>query len=105
MQNTNWLRMSANKKQDLAKIGAALMGNACVVVSVQVRLNRYFILEHPSGAASWQYPRARSLCSMLGVEMSTFDQCTYGLASKLSSDSFELKLLNLQPMLAFTHWL
>ena len=100
MQNTNWLRMSETKKKDLAKTGAALMDYACMVASIQIKLNRYFILEHPAGAASWQYPRVQSLCAMPGVEMSTFDQCMYGLTSKVHKIQMNLSYLGTpQPVL------
>ena len=50
--------------------------------AIQIRQGRYFLHEHPAGAASWQEECIQNILGNHGVMHVKADQCQYGLMSK-----------------------
>ena len=56
------------------------MWHLCIqVASFQVQNGKFFILEHPAGASSWQTHALRWLLDQPGVLRFLLDQCSLGL--------------------------
>ena len=49
------------------------------IYMVQIREGRWFLHEHPAGATSWALDEVVKVMSQEGVEVTTADQCMYGL--------------------------
>jgi hypothetical protein len=79
MQNMNWGRMSDEAKEEKMRIGVRLLDVAVWIATEQVNNNRFYIIEHPRGAASWKRPNVVALKKLAPTFMTDFDQCTVGL--------------------------
>ena len=47
----------------------------------QVRLGKYFIFEHPAGAASWERQSVQAVADLDGTQVVKFDMCRFGMMS------------------------
>ena len=47
-----------------------------------------FAFEHPTGASSWRLPEMQAIMEKTGVQLVTFHQCRFGLASPISIVAF-----------------
>ncbi len=66
-----------------AAVGSKLLDRAIYLANFTKGEGLYFVLEHPSTAASWRRQNLKALIGMDGVYTTTFDQCMYGLKSKV----------------------
>ena len=79
-----------NFKHMNPQVVAARMTNAVAMVDhsmecaeVQVRNGRRFVFEHPASAASWSLQSVKRVIALPGVEKVLFDQCAFGLCTKI----------------------
>ena len=75
----NLKKMSDRVRSERQKEADDLLLFAAHLAKLQVSENRYFILEHPSTASSWEHPAIRELRDLPETRLSTFDQCRFGL--------------------------
>lgn len=61
----------------------SLLKHAMKCATQQVRAGRYFVFEHPYAATSWQQPCVLQVAQLEGVHRVTFDQCRFGLVTKI----------------------
>ena len=66
-----------------AAVGCKLLDRAIYLANFTKGEGLYFVLEHPSTASSWRPQNLKALIGMDGVYTTTFDQCMYGLKSKV----------------------
>ena len=64
--------------EDLLKVAVDMC-----VLQLQARPPRAFIFEHPLAASSWQHPSVKHVAERAGIYCPHFDQCRFGLASKM----------------------
>lgn len=83
MQYTNWNKANRNESIARAVAGIRLLDVAMWVAQLQITAGRFFVFEHPEGATSWDRPAVLGIKNMPGVVASTFDQCMFGLVSKV----------------------
>ena len=50
----------------------------CVVMRMQYRAGRYFVLEHPASSQIWLIREIADRLRMKGVGFTTVDMCQYG---------------------------
>ena len=50
----------------------------------QYERKRFFVLEHPVGASSWQKPRTKELRAAPGVWSCVFDMCCFGMKTPIT---------------------
>ena len=85
MRVYNFPKMSPERKFRKMSEGMCLLAHAIKCCWVQISHNRFFALEHPAGASSWQVKAMRELQSQPQVQSIVFDQCQFGLTSPLGS--------------------
>ena len=49
---------------------------------IQIENRRYFVHEHPAGAASWQMAEMIKVAMMPGVDIVTMDMCCFGMTAE-----------------------
>ena len=59
----------------------------------QIAAGGKFIFEHPAGARSWVRPNIKAIAEHLTVFQSTFDQCIYGLVSKVTQTPMQKRTM------------
>ncbi len=79
IMNINWERMDPGKSRCIRTEGKIMWNFTISAAWEQMRMGRYFPIEHPAGASSWQTPEARELMEHPDVALVTFDQCACGL--------------------------
>ena len=56
---------------------------SCVgLCKIQIENRRYFVHEHPAGAASWQMAEMIKVAMMPGVDIVTMDMCCFGMTAE-----------------------
>ena len=71
--------MQSEKGQEKLRQGREMLKFARGVAAWQLKRGRHFLLEHPSGASSWQEGTIQELEQYLGVYKTNIHQCRYGL--------------------------
>lgn len=79
IMNINWDRMDPEKAKMIKVEGKVMWDFSIAAAWEQLRCNRFFSIEHPAGASSWQDPNTRELMDHPDVVCITFDQCACGL--------------------------
>ena len=79
IMNINWERMDPEGAKRIKVEGKIMWDFSVSAAWEQKRRDRYFSIEHPAGATSWQTPEARELMDQPDVALITFDQCACGL--------------------------
>lgn len=83
MMDVNWKRMDTQKKANGMEIATLLLDFTMLLCRLQLEQGRYFIFEHPYKALSWSRQSVRDVLAHPSVKQSMFDQCQFGLKSKL----------------------
>jgi hypothetical protein len=99
MQDTNWQRMEPEKLKAQAKEGVFLLNVAIWFAKYQHECGRKFILEHPATAKSWSRDEMKQLMALDGVYQVLFDQCQYGLVSKVAKKPMQKRTILLTNMI------
>ena len=81
LYNWNWWKMVPSEREKKFLRNHGLLEFACLLADLQHNAGRFFILEHPVTATSWQSPRVVDLKELAGVQAVEFDQCMLGLKS------------------------
>ena len=71
--------LQSEKGQEKLRQGREMLKFARDVAVWQLMRGRYFLLEHPTGASSWQEETMQELEQYLGVYKTKIHQCRYGL--------------------------
>ena len=79
----NFKRMSPEKVRAMWAHGMKLLTHAIACAQRQVNAGRFFVLEHPARASSWQTAEMKHLKNQPFVYEVVFDQCMTGLRSKV----------------------
>lgn len=76
-----WCResMGEAKYQSRRLVAERLLLFAVEIALFQIRVGRFFLLEHPDTADSWHLQALIDLCGRQGVWVNRFDQCRFGL--------------------------
>ena len=74
-------RRTHDREHDIHELkkAVALLGFAVQVCKLQMEGSRYFILEQPQGASSWNVKELRNLVNHGNVHCIDLDMCSYGL--------------------------
>ena len=64
-----------------------LLDFAMTCADDQIARGAKFVFEHPSGASSWKQESVKRVRNRAGVYEVVFDQCTFGLVTKVPSCS------------------
>ena len=80
LMNVNWDRMNEEEKRQIQAKGLAMLGFCVQVAQYQLQRGKFFLLEQPSGASSWQTHSLRWLLDHEEVFYFWFDQCMTGLS-------------------------
>ena len=83
LQQLNVWRVHPQVSEQRLQIGRELLQVAAEVAALQADSGRGFVLEHPAGAKSWQEDYMVALTSRSDTFVAIFDQCRYGLVSKV----------------------
>jgi hypothetical protein len=98
MMNVNWPKMA----QEVAKAKAAeaiwMLDVAAWFMEEQISAGRKFIFEHPAGAKSWGRPNIKAIAKHPTVFQRTFDQCMYGMVSKVTKTPMQKKTMFMSNM-------
>ena len=79
IMNINWDRMDPEKAEVIKVEGKIMWDFSISAAWEQLRCDRFFSIEHPAGASSWQDSNTRELMDHPDVAFITFDQCACGL--------------------------
>eukprot|EP00435_Cladocopium_sp_Y103_P027150 s2554_g6.t1 len=79
LMNVNWNRMSAEDRQRLQCAAMAMFQFTIQVAEHRIKRDKFFVLEQPDGASSWNTHAARWLARQRDVLHLAFDQCMAGL--------------------------
>jgi hypothetical protein len=82
-QNLNCGKMNEEHWAAKQKEGSVLLKFAVEVAEVQIGDGRYFALEHPRSAKSWQDPIIQKLLKKPDIVRANFDQCMFGAATSV----------------------
>ena len=92
LMNTNWNRMGPQKTKARWQEAMAFLMFAVRAAShayhYMIAIGGVFAFEHPTGASSWRLPEMQAIMEKTGVELVTFDQCRFVLASPISIVAF-----------------
>ena len=83
-KDSNWSRVDKMASAMYAALGAKLLDRAIMIAEFCLREGIFFCIEHPSTASSWGRSNLKQLTTKPGVETTVFDQCMFGLVSKLT---------------------
>ena len=78
--------------------GTWMLDVAAWFMEEQIAAGRKFIFEHPAGAGSWVRPDIKAIAERLTVFQSTFDQCMYGLVSKVTQTPMQKRTMFMSSM-------
>ena len=90
IMNSNWNRMSEDEAKRIKTGGISMMLFCIQVAKYQLERGRYFYIEQPSEATSWELNAMEWLRNQENVFLALFDQCEAGLSvsqGKLSRKS------------------
>ena len=90
LQELNYSKMPLFKAVRCLEIGVEDLETAALVAMWQLKRKKYFILEQPDGARSWEEPCIKQLGLQEGVERIRCDMCAFGM-------NVDGKGLNLKP--------
>ena len=74
------------EKEDRRKAAEKHLDFVCELYEQQVQEKRWFLHEHPVGAASWRTKAVQKIMKMTGVQCATADQCQYGLTTNVRGE-------------------
>ena len=98
LMDTNWARMDP-VASSLKVTDAICMLDLCVwLARWQMERGNYFFLEHPFTAKSWSRANVQALAGLPGVKKSVFDQCQFGLVTKINKDAMKKRTIILSNM-------
>ena len=82
--NIGWQynRMMIDNAQNMIEDGMRHLAFATELSVHQSKRGKYFVIEHPASAASWQTETIDTLRSLPGVREVEFDFCSLGMTSK-----------------------
>ena len=80
----NYPRLSPEQVRKIIDEGMVYWNHALDCCWAQYEQHRFFVLEHPMGASSWQMPRTRELMAADGVWSCVFDMCCFGLQTPIT---------------------
>eukprot|EP00959_Pyramimonas_sp_CCMP1952_P021717 457675-Pyramimonas_sp.AAC.1 len=75
----NWGRMDPQRQQEEEERGLRYVHLCMRVAEYQSSRGRFFAMEHPCTASSWDLEAVRAAMSWPGVDTVSFDQCEFGL--------------------------
>ena len=78
LMNLNKAKMGEKYESGLV-LARSLLEFSAKVCKYQHSQKRYFLLEHPAGASSWQEECLQEIAALHGVHKSTFHQCRFNL--------------------------
>jgi hypothetical protein len=73
----------------LAVEGIKLLDVAVWMMNLQLDDGRCFVFEHPDGADSWNRQALKAMAERKGVTCARFDQCMFGLTSKVEGTAIK----------------
>lgn len=80
----NFKKMSKVVMEAKIAQGMRFLEHSMECARIQIENGAYFCFEHPAGASSWDTDCVRAISKRLGVRIVSFDQCMFGLRSKVS---------------------
>ena len=78
LQNVNWAKMDATKRDELIRSGISHLRFCFVIYARQVKRGAYFLHEHPWGAWSWLVDFVQLFMNQPGIYVGRGDQCPFG---------------------------
>jgi len=82
LMNSNWSRMDPLEARKIQVEGLAMLSFCVQVAEYQLSKKKYFYIEQPGEASSWNTHSISWLRQQLGVFLIFFDQCMAGLSVK-----------------------
>ena len=79
--NINYSRMSAEERDKILDGARRHLKFVCYLYKLQHDAGRYFLHEHPIGAASWREEYITRVRQVTQAQILVIDQCQYGLTS------------------------
>ena len=79
LMQVNWQRMDEENRKRLQASAMAMFHFCIQVAEHRIRRGRYFVIEQPDKASSWNTHAARWLQQQSDVMLLSFDQCMVGL--------------------------
>ena len=89
LMNVNWERMSPEEQKRLQTAALAMFQFCIQVAEHRLRRGKFFLLEQPDKASSWNTHAAKWLAAQAEVLHLSFDQCMAGL--RVSDDGLSRK--------------
>lgn len=83
LMNFNWSKLPVPVREKALKLATTHLEFCMFLASTQHKAGRGWLFEHPAAAKSWKNTRVCEVSGMPGVQRSSFDQCRFGLKSKV----------------------
>jgi hypothetical protein len=83
LMNLNWFKLPVDRREQSLINGTTHLEFSMLLADLQHSSGRGFCFEHPQTARSWKNERVDKMKGQ--VQMATFDQCMFGLRSKVDA--------------------
>lgn len=60
-----------------------LLDHSMECAEMQVKMNKFFVFEHPARASSWSQASVKRVAAIPAIDSITIDMCMLGLVSKV----------------------
>ena len=98
MMNVSWPKMTHEAAEAKSTEAIWMLDVAAWFVEEQIAAGRQFIFEHPVSARSWVRPNIKAIAEHPTVFQSTFDQCMYGMVSKVTQTPMQKRTMLMSNM-------